>query len=204
MQNTNMIRTGLAMYNFADYFKNLQLHRIPFLTPDLLALLIPNMRNLEVLGVYKCPLIHIGHTMRLLDIIKTDKPLEKENQVYLDFFPNYHVGPKYYPGYAYHTGSYGVMWDNWNADTRLAIWALVSRILPKALDQGIDLTGPNTAFRKWLEKSPCWRIDETLKDLMDPTIRPVKLAVSVDFPHYHGREDYFTSKIPNRPESWEW
>jgi hypothetical protein len=162
------------------------------------------MRNLKVLGIYKCQLIHIGHTIRLLDVIKVDKLLEKEDQVYLDFFPNYHVGPKDFSGCTYYTGSYGVMWDNWNADTRLAIWALVARILPRALAQGIDLTRPGTAFRRWLEKSPCWRVKETLKDIMDPVIDPAKFVVSVDFPHYFGNEKLFLSRVPNRPEGWEW
>lgn len=196
--------TDRSLSNFGDFIKTLHLHRVPFLTIDVLKLVIPNMRKLVDLGVYKCQLIHIGDAIPLLDIIKLDRPADKEDQVYLDFFPNYHVGPKVFPGYTYQTGSYGVTWDNWNGDTRLAIWALVRRIIPKALSQGIDMTKPGTAFRGWLDRSPCWRIEETLKDLMDPNIDPIKLAVSVDFPNYKGNVDRFTSKLPNRPEGWKW
>lgn len=168
---------------------------------DLLNLVVPHMRNLKVLGVYQCQLIHIGHTFRLLDIIREDRPLGKEDQVYLDFFPNYHLGPK---SMEHGTGSYGVIWDNWGGDTRLAIWAIVSRILPRAFAQDIDLTKPGTSFYKWLEMSPCWNVGETLEAMKDPNIRPDKLATMLHWPHYRGNVDYFKSKIPRRPEGWEW
>ena len=85
------------------------LHCVPFVTVGLLAILIPQMTNLEVLGIYKCPLIHIGHGLELLNIIKSDRPKGKEHQVKLDWYPNYHVGPD--PDVTpaqYYTGSYGV------------------------------------------------------------------------------------------------
>lgn len=95
------------MSNWSDYFRNVQFHRIPFLTVDLLALLIPQMPKLEVLGVYKCPLIHIGHGMKLLQIIRTDRPLGEENQVDLDFYPRLHRGPIESPS-EYCVGAFGV------------------------------------------------------------------------------------------------
>lgn len=193
--------TVQALHNFADFLDNVQLHRVPFLTVELLNLVVPHMRYLRVLGVYKCQLIHIGHTLKLLDIIKEDRPLGKEDQVYLDFFPNYHVGPR---DSDWSTGAYGVLWDNWGGDTRLAIWALVSRILPRAFAQGIDLTKPGTAFRKWLEMSPCWRVDDTLQAIVHPTLDPIQRVAWIDWPHYKGDVEYFTGNIFGRPEGWKW
>lgn len=161
------------------------------------------MRNLKVLGVYKCLLISLGDTVKLLDLIKEDRPKEKENQVYLDFYPNYHLGPDCRPAEGW-TGSYGATWDNWGSDTRLGIWALVAKILPRAFAQGIDMTLPGTAFRRWLDMSPCWRVEETLKALMDPTLTPQELVVQVDWPHYKGDLEYFMSKIALRPEGFHW
>jgi hypothetical protein len=158
------------MFNFADFFRNLQLHRIAFLTTDILALFVPGMRNLKVLGVYNCQLIHISDTMKLLEIIKTDKPFERETQVYLDFFPRFHAGPV---DPLRCTGSYGVTWDNWNGgDTRLAVWALVQRIILQAHKQGIEIEQEGTMFRKWLDKSPCWRVKETLEWFSKPLPPP--------------------------------
>ena len=176
---------------------------MPFLTVELLSLVIPNMRNLKVLGVYKCQLIHLGHALPLLDIIKDAKPLGKENQVYLDLFPNYHLGEAN-GDHERCLGEYGVLWDNWCGDTRLAIWSLVSAILPRAFAQGIDLTKPGTAFRKWLEMSPCWRVGETLKAIMDPTLDPVTRVTLIDWPRYQGNVAYFKSKIFRRPHGWRW
>lgn len=187
------------MLNYAEFLNIVQLHRIPFLTVDILRLIVPNLRNLKVLGIYKCQLIHVGDTIRLLDIIKADRPLGKDDQVYLDFFPNYHIGPK-----TGCTGSYGVLWDNWDGDTRLGIWQLVSRILPRAFAQGIDLTKPGTAFRTWLEMSPCWNVEETIKVIMTPDALPVIRVPYIDYPRYRGNVEYFRSKIWKRPEGWKW
>ena len=96
------------MFNWCDNFKHLQLHRIPFLTTDVLALVIPHMRNLESLGVYQCPLIHIGKGKELLEIIRTDRPLGKVNKIHLDFYPNFHQGPIPDGCNPNFTGSYGV------------------------------------------------------------------------------------------------
>ena len=57
-----------------------------------------------------------------LHCIIEDTLLGKKDKLYLDMFPNYHVGP------SWSSGAYGVLWDYWGADTRLAIWALVSRV----------------------------------------------------------------------------
>jgi hypothetical protein len=120
------------------------------------------MRNLKVLGVYKCQLIHVGDGLRLLEIICTDRPLGKEYQVSLDFFPNYHAGPIIEPGSEFTVGSYGVTWDNWNGDTGLATWAIAYRVITRAKMQGIDMVSPHTSFRKFLEMSPCYDVDNTL------------------------------------------
>ncbi|KAE9368502.1 hypothetical protein N431DRAFT_414971 [Stipitochalara longipes BDJ] len=167
-QIQNLHKLCVSVNNFADYFQNLQLHRVPFLTTELLGLLIPKMRNLKILGVYKCQLIHVGETMKLLDVIKRDKPLERENKVSLDFYPNFHLGPADELGSPYCVGAYGVTWDNWNFDTTRAVWCLVLQIIPKARSQGIDFESKHTMFRQWLEKGPCHEIEETIKTFMTP------------------------------------
>ncbi|KAL2063477.1 hypothetical protein VTL71DRAFT_5282 [Oculimacula yallundae] len=89
-QVRNLHTMSIAMSNFADNMQNLQIHRIHFLTPQLLNLLIPKMTNLKVLGIYQCQLLPVTEIFRLLDIIKTDRPLGRENQISLDFYPTWH------------------------------------------------------------------------------------------------------------------
>jgi hypothetical protein len=151
-------------------------------------------------------LIHFGNTMRLLEILKTDRPLEKENQVYLDFYPNFHNGPPEEAGNKYVTGRYGVTWDNWNGNSTLAIWSLVQCIIPQARSQNIDFEYPHTAFRKWLEDGPCWRVATTLPALLDPTTPLATLCAMVDAanPTHHGSVRKFKGYIGNRHGGWEW
>ena len=199
------------MYNFADFFGNLQLHRIPFLTTEVLSLIIPLMRNLQVLGLYKCPLIHVGHTMKVLEIIQIDRVRERQNQISVDFYPNYHVGPASDPGKDYIVGSYGVTWDNWNGDSCLSIWQLVSIIMPQARSQKQDFWSKHTMFRQWLDKSPCWRVAETLAAIQRSpgdtrTNNEIEedFVVMVDFPETGGSKARFKKERPNRPEGWKW
>lgn len=192
------------MSNFAAFFQNLQLHRVPFLTTEILALIIPSMRNIRVLGVYKCQLIHVGHSLRLLEIITTDKPKGKKSQVSLDFYPNYHVGPFPFPGNEYHTGDYGVTWDNWNGDSRIGIWALLVSIIPAARSQNVDFESPHTMFRQWLDRSPCWHVARTLEVMMDKNQTDLDFVVMVDYPNTDGSHRRFTGEIRNRPEGWKW
>jgi hypothetical protein len=169
------------------------------------------MRSLKVLGIYQCQLIHVGGTLKLLEIIQVDKVQEKKNQISLDFYPNYHVGPISYPDNKYCTGSFGATWDNWNGDSRLAIWQLVSIIMPQAMSQNQDFWSKHTMFRQWLDKTPCWRVAETLATLErgpEDTRTDVEVdedfVVMVDYPNTSGSKSKFKSKLPNCPEGWQW
>jgi hypothetical protein len=190
------------MYNFADRFQNIQFHRVPFLTSDLLALLIPNMRNLTNLGIYKCQLLHVGETPRILEILRTDRPKGREYQIHLDFYPNFHLGPPADCNNIHAVGSYGVTWDNWNGNSTLAIWALVQRIIPQAKRHGIDIFSRHTAFRRWLDDGPCWRVQETLEALQNPTYDKLALAALVDCrnPDHHGSVSKLTAPYRDRKE----
>ncbi len=198
------------MSNFADFFNTIHLHRIGFLDARLLTLLIPKMRYLRVLGIYQCPMLHVGETMRLLELIKTDRPLERENQVYLDFYPTYHQGPADLPSGQRNplfTGEYGVTWDNFGEDSCKAIWAIVFRVYHQAIKQGFDITAPGTAFRQWLDRGPCWKVDITLEAIKSPTTYPEDLAalVSSHDPDHFGKVKKFTNNqwVGCRPEGWE-
>jgi hypothetical protein len=167
------------------------------------------MRKLENLGIYKCQLIHVGEAMKLLEIIKTDRMLGKEHQVNLDFFPNYHVGPRESLG-EFCVGTYGACWDNWGGDTDIAIWAMVTRIIPQARKQGIDFESHHTAFRQWLEKSPCWRVDEMLQAISllstDHEYDKGAFSALVDCrnPDHYGNVTKYKSNILHRPQGWVW
>jgi hypothetical protein len=89
--------------------------------------------------------------------------------VHLDFYPRFHIGPNpNHPWISPFTGSYGVTWDNFSGlDSRIAIWAIMSKVLFKTKKQGIDFVSKGTAMRLWLDKSPCWKVEGTLQILME-------------------------------------
>lgn len=199
------------MSNFAENMQNLQIHRISFLTPQLLGLLIPKMTNLKVLGIYQCQLMHVAEIFRLLDIIKTDRPLGRENQISLDFFPMWHQGPVPVDDKGdrsiFFAGTYGVTWDNSDMDHCLAIWAIVMRALPLARAQNIDLVSKGTAFRQWLDKGLLWKVEKTLQAMLDPKpdVRVIAALADARNSDHGGNWRTFTSnsRIGCRPEGYE-
>lgn len=207
------------MYNFGSYIQNIQFHHVPFLTKHILALVVPEMRKLRVLGVYNCQLIHLGEGIDLLDIITHDRPPGCEHQVSLDFYPTYHVGPHA----TYQDGpdkgekklgqqfAYGVSWDDagmYVDDTRIAIWQGACSLIVAAKLQGIDFMSKHTMFRQWLENSPCLAVEATLKVLMDPKSSLENVIAHVAYGEFSGRVDKFErskpGKVPNKPEGSQW
>ncbi|KAH8679834.1 hypothetical protein BGZ60DRAFT_554388 [Tricladium varicosporioides] len=189
-QAMNLKTMCIAINNFYDKIKNIQFHRAPLVTVNVLELLIPKMVSLT----------------SLVDRLKGN-----ERQVKLDFYPNYHQGPVEEEGNgAWCHGSFGPSWDNWNFNTCHAIWALVCNIIPKAQRQGIDFLGKHTMFRQWLDKSPCWRIEETLNALgaflSGRNINTAVLAALLDCSNedHYGDVTKYTRYIGNRAHGWKW
>jgi hypothetical protein len=137
------------------------------------------MRKLKVLGIYRCELIHVGDTMKLLEIIGTNRIKNgRNNNAALDFYPRFHIGPRHTVDNQF-SGSYGVTWDNSSLDTRLAVWQLLTRVIPEAKKQGVDLTSSGTAFRKWLDQGPCRKVGETIRAI-EKGIPNKDVAILVD------------------------
>lgn len=151
-QLMNTVLLTQSLYNYGHNVRDLHLHRIPFLDHRMLRVILSghSMPNLASLGVYRCELLHFGHTVDLLAIAERRRdaghPLRD-----LDFFPRYHDGPND----RHRDGSYGVTWEDVGVDTPRAIFShLLYRILPKAEELGFDMINRSTSFRAWLEKVP--------------------------------------------------
>lgn len=137
---------------------NLQLHRIPFLDLHAVKCIVASLPNLENLGIYQCPLLHVATTGKLLEAIETNK--KKSGFVHLDFFPTFHQGPNT----SARLGSFGVTWANPGMNTTAGILKLVLYdYYPKARSLGFDLFATGSAFRLWLEKCPLpdWTVVRT-------------------------------------------
>lgn len=152
------------------------------------------MRKLRSLGIYRCELIHVGHTLDLLNIIRSERGAGKTTDIRLDFYPRYHIGPKTAEeGYI---ASYCITWDNFKLDTRLATWKIIAEAIRQAEQQGVDLTSHSSAFYLWMSKTPLWRVEETINAILHET-DPRMLATRLDFPHTRGH----ISALPHG-ENW--
>lgn len=164
-QITNFHKLTIAISNFSRNIANIQLHCVPFLSVASLRIIIPNMTKLQTLGIYQCPMIDLSAGDDLFALIKEDRPLGKEYQVNLDWYPRRHHGPQQKPGRKWATGCYAVTWDDSGSQVRnvtTAIWQMVFRYIQLAYEHGIDFVSPHTAFRKWLDNSPCVMVEKTL------------------------------------------
>lgn len=200
-------RMIFSMYKGRDCFEIIHLHRIPYLTFETLYHVIPYMRNLKVLGIYRCPLIHFGLILRLFRMMAKPHRIEvSKPPARLDFYPRYHVGPKAEAG-EYSNGSFGVTWENSKLDTRLAIWCYVQKAMIIAKKIGIAedcIVSPQSALYQWLEKI-CWNVGPTLQALLHDTYAddPEQLAALFDFPLTRGKKENLKYKFPYwKNSSW--
>jgi len=98
----------------------------------------------------------------------------------------YHRGPPNSFG-EYCTGSYAVTWDNSGIPTDLAIRVMLRRIMRQAKKQGLDIVAEGTAFRKWLENSPCQEVAKTIEVFRDPESTPEMIAAYLDYRKFQGK-----------------
>lgn len=142
------------MRNRADLITNLQLHRVQFLDHNAVRCIIASLKNLKLIGIYQCQLLHLGNMHQLLAAVKTcllPTTSDDFSIVDLDFFPAYHEGPNSIVRH----GSYGAVWNHPDCDMATAIWQLVLFYwYPAAKKLGIDILKWGCAFRSFLEKLP--------------------------------------------------
>lgn len=163
-----MTITDRALRNRADLITNLQLHRVQFLDHNAVRCIITSLRNLKLIGIYQCQLLHLGNMDELLNAVKTGRQHKGSGDcsfVDLDFFPMYHEGPNS----IFRHGSFGAVWNQPDCDMATGIWQLVLyELYPEARKLGIDILKWGCAFRLFLEKLPMpqWanvRICEAIK-----------------------------------------
>ncbi|RYP66237.1 hypothetical protein DL769_006081 [Monosporascus sp. CRB-8-3] len=110
------------------------------------------MPDLSNLGIYNCELLTLETVIPLLGIITEANQRRQERNkapVNLDFSPRFFQGP------IVNGKCYGVIpYDEGTIDTQLAIVPIIMKAINMALDTGINLVRPGTAFRRYLEKIP--------------------------------------------------
>ncbi|RYP12538.1 hypothetical protein DL765_007274 [Monosporascus sp. GIB2] len=110
------------------------------------------MSNLSHLGIYNCELLTFEAVIPLLKIVtEANQRRQDLNRapVNLDFSPRFFQGPMA------NGKCYGVVpYDEGTINTQKAMVPIIMKAVNMALDAGINLVRPGTAFRRYLEKVP--------------------------------------------------
>lgn len=131
----------------------LHLHSVSTLNVSMLKMCLDSLPHLEVLGVYNCELLHFGVTREFLQTIVNHNNQEDKKVVRSDFSPYYYHGPQCLS--VGRKGEFGVVAsDHGTVETRRAVTAILSTVVPLALDNGIDWFTPGTGMRQFLERIP--------------------------------------------------
>ncbi|KAI1282752.1 hypothetical protein F5Y07DRAFT_409762 [Xylaria sp. FL0933] len=173
---TDFARSMMAHYKLLHLahlnghtIKHLILHGMPWLNIETLERIVPEMIQLEALGVHQCFLLTLGDTQPLLHTINgiNDKRA-KLNQPHIaaDYTPFYYRGPPYKSDGTGHVGEYGIVPDDkeWLHSTA-AVTAQLLGIWDLCHKGGQDFFTPGTGFRSFLDRLPVPTMGSILKSI---------------------------------------
>ncbi|KAI2641151.1 hypothetical protein GGS21DRAFT_487489 [Xylaria nigripes] len=141
-----------------EFIKHLVLHGLPWLNVSALECILPEMRELETLGVHQCFLMTLGETLPLLraiNNINSTRPQFGDPFIRADFTPFYYRGPHYEKDGTGHVGEYGVVANGTiDLDTARGITALLMPVWALCKEGDQDFFTPGTGFRSFLDRLP--------------------------------------------------
>ncbi|RYP41870.1 hypothetical protein DL767_000699 [Monosporascus sp. MG133] len=182
MEGTGHADIPMNEYGFYDYQT---MHKLPTMRKIVdnhiklsVKAIVRTMSNLSHLGIYNCELLTLQTVIPLLEIITEANQRRQERNaapINLDFSPRFFQGP------IVNGKCYGVIpYDEGKINTQLAIVPIIMKAINMALDAGINLVRPGTAFRRYLERIP-FKLD-TLYHILEAihNIRDYKNGVHGD------------------------
>jgi hypothetical protein len=215
-----LILTTLVVFELFKariHIRVLHLHDVPLLDRRMLAVILRGLPHVIMVGVYKCPLIHFGDVIPILDLIH-EINIQRRSQDMpeiqdFDFYPHFNQGMPYAHENA---ATYGVSWSPLSMDiAQRGFYAILLKAVMKSKAMGIGLLfSPTHAFMEYLIKVPnpplgvfgfldaIYRYLEVKKD--DPNrsnlklqaiydiIKPIRIALeenlAEDWPKYYTKE----------------
>ncbi|KAK4220065.1 hypothetical protein QBC37DRAFT_393846 [Rhypophila decipiens] len=137
-------------------FRDVSLHRIPFLDIRVLEVLIQGMPNLETLSISSCLLLDVTKLPSILKVIlrnpraQEDGDRPRKSYIKVDFSPFRFFGPLTLDRH----GSFLITHHKPDFDIPKAVTALLYRCLPDAKRAGMDLLGDGSSFWHFLRQLP--------------------------------------------------
>ncbi|KAL2877695.1 hypothetical protein SGCOL_007033 [Colletotrichum sp. CLE4] len=144
--NIPMLR---SLFQFGGALTALRLHEVPMMDIRILELILSACPVLEILGVFKCELLHVAHINQILDLVfqratKTGKKLRS-----LQFYPRSYTEPAHN-----RTGTHVLSWNPLKTNVETSIFVTVFLAILKAVPMGIDLVSEGQLFRRFLDMVP--------------------------------------------------
>lgn len=147
-----------AIINRSQLIEVLHFHKTPLLDRNLLAIVLRACPHVKMLGIYECPMLHLGDVIFLLDLIhEVNLERDKQNLPHvetLDFYPRYHAGMPYKSDWEFET--YGFSWKCQNNDRlQRGVLEVVMLAVLKSREMKIGLLmDENAAFMTYLSNIP--------------------------------------------------
>ncbi|TFB06542.1 hypothetical protein CCMA1212_000800 [Trichoderma ghanense] len=145
------------MHTVSTYIEVVHLHDVPLVDRRMLAAMMRGMPHVVRVGVYRCPLIHFGDVIPILDLIHEINTGRREKEMPaikgFDFYPNFEDGMPYQHQNA---ATYGLTWGPLAMDLgqRGFYGILLKAVMKaKAMDLG-QLFEKDGALMDWLAKVP--------------------------------------------------
>lgn len=161
-------------------FRDVVLHRIPFLDPQVLNILVKGMPNLETLSISSCLLLDASKLPHILKIILNNSRTTEsggESYIKVDFAPYRFFGAQTLDK----LGTFIITHHKPNFDIPKAATALLYRCLPDAKKVGMDLLSDSSSFWHFFRQlpGPCplWAVK-------------VREAIVTQERHKHQSDDY--------------
>ncbi|PTB68858.1 hypothetical protein BBK36DRAFT_1192222 [Trichoderma citrinoviride] len=145
------------IHTVSTYIEVVHLHDVPLVDRRMLATILRGMPHVVQVGVYRCPLVHFGDLIPILDLIydiNTGRRKKKLPAIKgFDFYPNFEDGMPYQHENA---ATYGLAWCPLLMDVgqRGFYGILLKAVMKaKALDLG-QLFDKDGALMDWMAKVP--------------------------------------------------
>ncbi|KAM3508146.1 hypothetical protein MY10362_001351 [Beauveria mimosiformis] len=134
----------------------LHFHQVPFFDRRILAIILRACPNVTMLGVYDCPLIHLGDLIPLLDLIyeiNMERKLQNKPLIGgFDFYPSFHKGLSVEDEHRV----FGLTADSMDRDIiQRGLFAILMKGFLKVAQMKLDLLfEPGRALRAFLFRVP--------------------------------------------------
>ncbi|GKT98521.1 hypothetical protein FLAG1_01282 [Fusarium langsethiae] len=147
-----------AIAKHSNVIEVLHFHKTPLLDRRLIAIILRACPHVKMIGIYECPMLHLGDVICLLDLIH-EVNLERDELGLprvesLDFYPRYHAGMPYKSQGEFET--YGYSWKGGNNEvSQRGVLAIVMLAVLKSRKMKIGLLmDEDAAFMTFLSNIP--------------------------------------------------